>query len=159
MGKAIIINGADFSANAISPVLVDMFTEYVGSQTFEASSSSAAWTWNHNVQQKYAGHTITQISLAIYRAGEITISKVNDVLNGTPIEICKIVAMETGFLSFDMEPFIEIKDNEYLVVGAINDSGNIGYVYPSTIGFYRKVGQTDTDYFVNSHIPIKICGF
>lgn len=158
MGKAIIINGADFSANAISPVLVDMFTEYVGSQTFEASKSSAAWTWSNDVQYKYAGHTITQISLAIYRAGEITISKVNDVLNGTPTEICKILADKIGFISFDVEPF-EIKDNEYLVVGSTNDSGNIGYVYPSDIGFYRKVGQSGTDYFPQGHIPIKICGF
>lgn len=162
MGKALIIKGADFSANAIEElnpkVLVDMYTEYVGSQTYAASVASAGWTWGDDIQKKYAGHIITQLSIAVKDMGEITVSKVSDVVNGTPTEICKLSPTGTGWLSFDVEPF-EIKSNEYLVLGSAYDIGHIGYMTRPSIGFYRKVGQAGTDFFQDSHIPIKIMGY
>ena len=162
MGKALIIKGADFSANAIEElnpkVLVDMVTEYVGNPLWPANVESAGWTWSDDIQKKYAGHIITRLSIAVETAGEIAVSKVSDVINGTPTEICKLSATETGWINFDVKPF-KIKDNEYLVLGSTNDSGNIGFMSTPAIGFYRKVGQSGTDFFQDSHIPIKIMGY
>lgn len=162
MGKAIIIKGADFSANAIEKqkpkVLVDMFTEYVGNYITQANVTSAGWTWSDDIQKKYAGRIITRLSIAVKTAGEITVSKVSDVINGTPIEICKLSSTETGWLSFDVGPF-EIKSDEYLVLGSTIDTGNLGYLTTPSIGFYRKIGQSGTDFFQDNHLPIKIMGY